>query len=545
MFGNVSNTRLRRAVRLFPLPAVAVIIAPMRLAPLIGRSLFVLGVLAVGSALAWVQSDWIRRSAAVEEEGLRSSLAAGVERALSETFRELAAATAAVSPRTDAYGEWLAAAAHPGVLGPLYRVDLDGRGPTQRYEPESDSFVRDDQEPSAFAAIRSAFDAGPPARNSQESLVRKTGYYAAEDGSGSRRVLAAEVRFDLLYQEILTAALERNAPGSPADVRRRGGPPTGRSWAPDLTVELPRSLAEPRPGIPATGPIWGTLEAGSPAGPIGALVSRHRARNMVIGYGGTALVVAAALAGLVLSVRAGALRRRERDLVASVSHELRTPIAVIASLSDNLRSGVVREGRKLSEYGHMLRQEARRLSSMVEGILAFSRIESGWVGKGIADDYPLRDALAELARSLRSMCEDGGARCDIDLTRLPERARCDPEAARLVLTNLFINALRHGREQGGAAVIRASARTEPRVLVVTVEDEGPGIPRREQRRVFDPFTRGARSVSEGHPGSGLGLFIVKRTAEIGGGSVRLESPYADSSGRSYRGCRFTVRLRQG
>lgn len=115
-----------------------------------------------------------------------------------------------------------------------------------------------------------------------------------------------------------------------------------------------------------------------------------------------------------------------------------------------------------------------------------------------------------------------------------------------MLSSLVTNAVRHGGSVGRAAGVRASIRTEPDgFLVVSVEDDGPGIPRREQRRVFEPFYRGRRSLAEGRPGSGLGLFIVRRTAELVGGSVALQSPYVDVSGGEHAGCRFVVRLPAG
>jgi signal transduction histidine kinase len=156
--------------------------------------------------------------------------------------------------------------------------------------------------------------------------------------------------------------------------------------------------------------------------------------------------------------------------------------------------------------------------------------------------------IAEVINSLQEPARE--ARSVIRLIRRtpPGKIRCDPTALRLVLENLLLNAIRHGLPDDRSADKPAEIRliVEQKVfqggLIIAVEDDGPGIPPREARRVFDPFVRGEASIREQRPGSGLGLHLVRRVVQILGGSITLDSPYRNAVGRTQKGCRFTVVL---
>ena len=132
----------------------------------------------------------------------------------------------------------------------------------------------------------------------------------------------------------------------------------------------------------------------------------------------------------------------------------------------------------------------------------------------------------------------------------------DPVAFRLVLENLIINAIRHGRFPGvPEAIVRVNVSvltdldigerwSNGRVLKVEVEDEGPGIPQKEQRRIFDAFYRGERSRLSQTPGSGLGLHLVNRMAGLLNGRVYIESPYR-RNGEGIAGARIVVEIPEG
>jgi two-component system phosphate regulon sensor histidine kinase PhoR len=242
------------------------------------------------------------------------------------------------------------------------------------------------------------------------------------------------------------------------------------------------------------------------------------------------------------------LRAVEQEFVSSMSHELRTPIAVLQSTAENLKSGLVSDPSKVSRYGEVMYKETKRLSRMVEGILLYSGLEQRKQQNSQFESIDLKSLVAEVNDALKEPALKAQAVISVQLNPAIGTVSGDPKAIRLILENLLMNAIYHGlpseRSPEKPAVIRLIM--EPRVLnrgfSITVEDEGPGIPQGEAKKVFEPFVRGEASIRGQHPGSGLGLHLVKRITELLGGTVRLESPYLNTIGRSQQGCRFIVEL---
>ena len=235
------------------------------------------------------------------------------------------------------------------------------------------------------------------------------------------------------------------------------------------------------------------------------------------------------------------MRRKEREFVASVTHELRTPLTVIQSAADNISSGIVRAG-KLATYGNLIADQAGRLGKMIEEILMFSRIEERKQKPPEPVPISFSRLIAELKTTLDAIASAGGVSLDWDAASLPPRCLGDLQTVKLVTENLVSNAVYHayGTEKG---VVRIKMRFRiPGTLSVTVEDEGRGIDARQQKMIFQPFYRDPVSRERQEKGSGLGLFIARRKAEIAGGSLRLQSPYDGIDGSRRRGCRFTLEL---
>lgn len=235
-------------------------------------------------------------------------------------------------------------------------------------------------------------------------------------------------------------------------------------------------------------------------------------------------------------------RLKEREFVASVTHELRTPLTVIRSAAQNLREGVVPESRR-QKYGLLIEEQSQRLTRMVEGILLFSGLE----GKKETPPPPAAVERAGLRQYLQDRIppdpENGEPSREVifDWGGLPRSFTADGEGLELVLGNLLANALVHTGPQDGPVKITGRTRL-PGELVFTVEDGGPGLPPREQKKLFTPFFRGSRSRENQIPGSGLGLYLSRRRAVLAGGSLILESPFPRKDGKTRRGCRFTLIL---
>jgi signal transduction histidine kinase len=251
-----------------------------------------------------------------------------------------------------------------------------------------------------------------------------------------------------------------------------------------------------------------------------------------MGFLAALLVLSAALTAVALVQlrRERELARLRADFVSSVSHELRTPLAQIRMFAETLRLGRVRSEAERTRSVEIIDQEARRLGTLVDNVLQFSRAERRQVrlSPEPADLGPLvRDALETFAPlaaarkvSLREEIDDG------------VWASVDRGAFRQMLLNLLDNAVKYGPPGQTVEVGLARAAGRARVWV---RDQGPGIPPRERERVFAPFVRLERDAGSAVAGSGIGLAVVAQLAAAQGGRVAVE----DAPGG---GARFTVDL---
>ncbi|HYN02248.1 MAG TPA: HAMP domain-containing sensor histidine kinase [Vicinamibacteria bacterium] len=235
------------------------------------------------------------------------------------------------------------------------------------------------------------------------------------------------------------------------------------------------------------------------------------------------------LAGLVLvwtNVRRELkLSRLKSDFVANVSHELKTPLALIRLFAETLELGRVPTEEKKQQYHRIINKESRRLTQLINNILDFSRIEAG------RKEYRLvRTDLAAVVRDVvdayRFPIEHQGFTLDLAVAEdLPEM-ETDPEALSQALINLLNNALKYSPEKKTIAV---SVRREGDRVLVSVADRGIGIPKAEQKRIFEKFYRVESSLVHTTKGSGLGLALVQHITEAHGGRVELLSAPGEGS----------------
>ncbi|HEY9595278.1 MAG TPA: HAMP domain-containing sensor histidine kinase, partial [Spirochaetia bacterium] len=280
------------------------------------------------------------------------------------------------------------------------------------------------------------------------------------------------------------------------------------------------------------------LEVYSAHGSLATTIRQQEALNLGISLGILVLLLASAFTLSRLYLRSAALRASEQGFVASMSHELRTPISVIQATSENLSRGVVSDPARVTRYAGVIYGQIKRLAGMVEGILIYSGLQSGKPWAPSISDVYLGELIAEITQPLHYLASTVGATLVVRTEGMPTVIRSDRMSLSMIVENLVMNAIRHA----DPAEIRLSLDESGGSLRIVVEDGGPGIPTREQRRVFDPFVRGERSVKDQEPGSGLGLHLVRRVTQLLEGSVTLSCPYTRSDGTVVRGCRFVVLL---
>ena len=241
------------------------------------------------------------------------------------------------------------------------------------------------------------------------------------------------------------------------------------------------------------------------------------------------------IGGLVLTYRSVnkqvALARLKSDFVSNVSHELRTPLALIRLYAETLELGRITTPEKKNEYYGIIRKESERLSSLINNILDFSRIEAG------RKEYDFRETdIAELVRntldSYRYQIEQQGFALEEQIDASIPAVKVDREAIARALVNLVNNALKYSDSEKFLCV---RLYRDQGVLKLEVSDRGIGIERNEQARIFEKFYRTCDPLVHNTKGSGLGLSLVRHITQAHGGDVEVESTPGSGS-------KFTVWL---
>ncbi|GAC1479781.1 MAG: HAMP domain-containing sensor histidine kinase [Candidatus Dormibacteria bacterium] len=217
-----------------------------------------------------------------------------------------------------------------------------------------------------------------------------------------------------------------------------------------------------------------------------------------------------------------------RQFVGDASHELRTPLTSIAGYLDVLSRRASIDTEVLRESLDAMRQETARMTRLVSDLLTLTRFESrpATHRRRLAVDSWLEEALDELKMADRGIKETRSFASGLTVD-------ADPEALKHVIANLAQNALKYapGADQDW------SAYGDSGMVVIRLQDGGPGVPHDDLPHLFERFYRGSKARDRTTGGSGLGLSIAKSIIEAHGG--RIEAASAPGSGAV-----FTIRLPQ-
>jgi signal transduction histidine kinase len=211
------------------------------------------------------------------------------------------------------------------------------------------------------------------------------------------------------------------------------------------------------------------------------------------------------------------LNQLKDDFVASVSHELRTPLTSIRGYIDLL----LRAGHRLPERERRAMLESvdrqgEQLWSLIEDLLVASGVESP-PGRVTSDGVCIHAVVGDVVGAVAAAGH--GNRLRVDLPSELPRVRGDAGRIGRILSKLVDNAVKHSRARGPIKVV---GRLQGEVVLVAVEDVGPGIPPGEHERIFERFYQVDQSSTRPVGGAGLGLYICRRLAEGLGGRVWLE-----------------------
>ena len=244
-----------------------------------------------------------------------------------------------------------------------------------------------------------------------------------------------------------------------------------------------------------------------------------------------ATTVAGSIATLAVLYREARVAKLQTDFVNKVSHDLRTPLTSIRMFVETLQMGRIQDPERQKEALSIVAEETERLSGLINRLLDWARMESGRRSYNLVRQpvEPIVEAAIQAvgAQTLHQKLE---LVRDIPLG-LPQ-VLADREALTEAVLDLLANAVKY---TGPEKRIEVKAWARGPTVYVSVTDNGPGIPQREQKRIFEKFYRSTDALERSIEGTGLGLAMAKHVVTRHGGNIEVASEVG-------QGATFTIAL---
>jgi two-component system phosphate regulon sensor histidine kinase PhoR len=259
-----------------------------------------------------------------------------------------------------------------------------------------------------------------------------------------------------------------------------------------------------------------TVATSAAGDPTFVLAARGARRSLIVVGAGVALLAVSLIATARAARASAAVAMVRADFVATVTHELKTPLSTIRAVGETLVRGRVKTDRDLNRYAHLLVREERRLTRLVNNLLAYSRVTDVTEAYSFESLQPA-GLISEATQGFRRQLTDSEVRLDTDVPTDIPAVRADRTAIVFALDNLIDNAIRHSGEAKTVCVRASSSADHVRFEVI---DRGVGIPADDLPQVKRRFVRGRTARG---PGNGLGLAIVNRIAADHEGAFEITS----------------------
>jgi len=234
----------------------------------------------------------------------------------------------------------------------------------------------------------------------------------------------------------------------------------------------------------------------------------------------TLMIIAAFYVTVNALLRQKKLSEIKNDFINNMTHEFKTPLATISLAVDALRNEkVVHDREKSGYFTGIIKEENKRMNKQVETILQASlldRQEQQLNLRSLHAHVIIREAMDNFHLQL-----DGkGGSSELQLNAKSDLIEADEVHFMNLITNLIDNAIKYSREN---LLIRISTHSTPKSLVIRIEDNGIGMSKETQRRIFEKFYRAHTGNLHNVKGFGLGLSYVKTIVEAHRGKIKVES----------------------
>jgi two-component system phosphate regulon sensor histidine kinase PhoR len=225
------------------------------------------------------------------------------------------------------------------------------------------------------------------------------------------------------------------------------------------------------------------------------------------------------------------LEQMRRDFVANVSHELRTPLTALIGSTEILLDGMHQKPQESRRFLEIMDKQLRNIQNLVSDMLRLAAVED--VRTPFRRSLvSIKDFAEDVIESVKALAEKKQQQIKAHLPAEAANLTVDREQLSAAVVNLLDNAVKYTQERG---TIELCVSLRPESVRIAVRDNGPGIPREVQPRIFERFYRVDKSRSREMGGTGLGLAIARHAVENHGGSLTVQSEPG-------KGAVFTIEL---
>ena len=218
--------------------------------------------------------------------------------------------------------------------------------------------------------------------------------------------------------------------------------------------------------------------------------------------------------------RLAEVSRMKSEFIDVVSHQLRSPLTNLKWAVDFLLSEELGKiGEKESEYFQILKENSTRMEELVSDLITVSRLETTTLPLE-KQEISLENLIKETIFKFKPFAKSANIEIEFKPPKDSPKVLADPSQIKQVLENLLDNAIRYTKEKGR---VEMKLEKKQKNLYFEIKDQGVGIPKEDQKYIFQKFFRSKNVLRERTKGSGLGLYIVKSIIERSGGKIGFES----------------------